>query len=348
MGLQGSAQNTASATAAGVAPAAISLMRRHRAAQSRLGTALEKQRQVALMTGPDSFELNRIINAFVAGLDERTTAVRLRRPQENALAALGEINRAIGFDPKDLTFSDLQNILTLFLEHQCKHRRRTVLCVEQADQQSMWLLDCLARLVRSTASSKTGRSLLVILSGGYRLTDVLQNSVFDVIRQKAGRPVRLAPFSIFETREFLRQISSSAGLGDIQNLFEFDAVERLHNMSGGVPYVVARLFRECLAIVNNDGGRSVTSNVVVKAARNLRTNTVNGSDVPAPKPALVPQSLKTVRRLLVRCPNQRPQEFRLKPGRFMVGRAATADIRLPSPSVSRRHALLINTGDEVQ
>ena len=32
----------------------------------------------------------------------------------------------------------------------------------------------------------------------------------------------------------------------------------------------------------------------------------------------------------------------------MIGRAPTADIRLSSPTVSRRHALLIDTGDSVE
>ena len=34
----------------------------------------------------------------------------------------------------------------------------------------------------------------------------------------------------------------------------------------------------------------------------------------------------------------------MESGRFLIGRSAMADIRLSSPTVSRRHALLINTG----
>lgn len=346
MSIQPSVQETS--TAVGVAPAATSLMRRHRLAQSKLERALEKQSPVVLMTGVDSFELDRVVNTFVGSLDERTTSVRLRQPQENALAALGEINRAIGFDPKDLTLSDLQNVLTLFLEHQCKHRHRMVLCVEKADQQSMWLLDCVARLIKATGSSQIGRSLTVILSGTNRLTDVLQNAAFDVIRQKAGAPIRFAPFSIFETREFVRQMSSSAGLGDIQTIFDFDAIERLHRLSGGVPYVVTSLFRECVAIVEKNQTGLATSKDVVKAARNLRADMADDSGLARPGPAIAQNAPATRRCLLIKCPDETAREFDLKPGRFMVGRAPTADIRLTSPAVSRRHALLINTGEEVQ
>ncbi len=346
MSFQPSVQSTAPVVRP--VPAATLLMRRHHLAKSKLEMAFEKQSQVALMIGPDSFELSRAIEAFIDGLDERTTPVRLRRPQENALAALREINRAIGFDPKDLSLSDLQNVLTLFLEHQSKHGHRTVLCVEKADQQSMWLLDCVARLIKSSESSQMGSSLMVILSGANGLADMVRNPVFNVMRREAGRPIHLAPMSIFETRELLREICGSAGIHDIQNMFEFDAVERLHSISGGVPSNVANLFRECIAIVGRDGGRSATTEVVVKAARKLRATFAVDPEDSRPRPSLVPQSLETARRLLIRCPEQPPREYSLKPGRFMLGRAVTADIRLPSPAVSRRHALLINTGKAAQ
>ena len=225
MSLQHSAQNAV--TENGAAPASRALLHRHSLAQSKLRKALEDRRPVVVMFGADNFELGRVIGEFARSLDKRTTAIRLRQPQENALAAFAEITRAIGFDPKDLTLSDLQNVLTLFLEHQCNHRHRTVLCIEKADEQSMWLLDCVARLIRSTESTEAGRSLLVVVSGSSRLADVLRNSAFDVIRRKAEHPIRLPPFSIFETREFLRQLCSTAGIGDVQSMFEFDAVDRL-------------------------------------------------------------------------------------------------------------------------
>jgi len=212
----------------------------------------------------------------------------------------------------------------------------------------MWLLDCIARLVESTESSRVGRSLLVVLSGSNRLTEVLQNPAFDVIRKKAKSPIKLAPFSIFETREFLRQMCNAAGLGDIQNMFEFDALERLHRVSGGVPHVLARLFRECVAIVHKNGNRSATPKVVVMAARILRTENSIGSGISAAKPVLGYQSAKPTRRLLIRCPDQPPRELSLEAGRFMVGRAKTTDIQLPNLSVSRRHALLIDSGDAIQ
>ncbi len=335
---------------AGVAPAASSLTRRHESACAKLEQAFARQQRVAVMVGVDNVELGQIVSAFVDTLDERTTSVRLRSPQANALAALGEINRAIGFDPKDLTLSDLQNVLTLFLEYQSNHQLRTVLCVEKADEQSMWLLDCIARLVTSNKSSDIGRSLMVLLTGSSRLSDVLQNDAFNVIRAESGTPVRIGPLSIFETREFVRSMSGTGGYGDIQDLFEFDAVERLHNLSGGIPHVVAKLFRECMTIRHHSGQKSATCQVVAAAARNLRAEAAIEARISPPKPALVETASAepACRRLVIQCPDQPEQQLELKPGRYMIGRAGKADIRLASPTVSRRHALLIDTGESVQ
>ncbi len=347
MSVQSSVQDAISGV--GVAPAAFSLSRRHEVATSQLQRAFDRQQRVAVLLGVDRFELGQVVGTFVDDLGQRTTSVRLRNPQANALAALGEINRAIGFDPKDLTLSDLQNVLKLFLEYQCNHHHRTVLCVEQADEQSMWLLDCIARLVSSFKSTPVGRSLLVVLTGSNRLDDVLEKTAFDVIRAESRTPIRMGPLSIFETREFLRNLSESGGFGEIQSLFEFDSVERLHNLSGGVPSVVAKIFRECMEITRKYGRPLVTSKVVATAARNLRADAVIDSRLSPPKPALVSSKpLAAVGRLVIQCPDQPEKEVALKPGRFMIGRAQKADIRLSSATVSRRHALLIDTGDSVQ
>jgi type II secretory pathway predicted ATPase ExeA len=346
MSTQQSAQDPFAADS--ITPAATSLMRRHRVAHSKLSKAIDSQRPVTLVLGPDSIELSRLLGDFVGVLDDRTTVVRLCQPQVDALAAYAEINRAIGFDPKDLTLSDLQKVLTLFLEHQYKHGHRTIVSVERADEQSMWLLDSIARLIQSTESSQIGSSLMIILSGSNRLTEVLKNSAFDVIRTKAGTPIRLAPFSIFETREFLRQMCSNAGFDDIQSIFDFDAIERLHSLSGGAPHILTKLFNECIEIVNRNGIRSASSKVAVRAARNLRAENAVGVDEPAAIPTLVQRAIPPARRLLIRCPNLPHRELPLRPGRFMVGRSATTDICLPNASVSRRHILLIDSGDEIQ
>ena len=104
-----------------------------------------------------------------------------------------------------------------------------------------------------------------------------------------------------------------------------------------------------MAITRQYGRPLVTSKVVATAARNLRADAAIDSNLAPPKPALITnEPAAAVRRLVIKHPHRTETEVVLKPGRFMIGRAQTADIRLRSPTVSRRHALLIDTGDSVE
>ena len=122
---------------------------RHRAALQKLNYAFEQEQPVAIMIGEGAHEFSHIIGAFVEGLTDRATAVHLKSPHGSALDAMREVCHALGFDPKDLSLCDLKNILSMFLEYQNKHSRRTVLCIEHADERELWLIDCIASLINS-------------------------------------------------------------------------------------------------------------------------------------------------------------------------------------------------------
>jgi type II secretory pathway predicted ATPase ExeA len=319
---------------------------RHQAALSKLNAAFEKERSVALMIGEGRHEFSHVISAFLASLDDRVTYVRVKQPQSDALTAMREISRALGFEPKNLSLTDLQCVLTMFLDYQRKHRRRTVLCIEKADEQAMWLLDCIARLVNS--QPVTNSSLLVVLSGGGELVGLLQTTSFEVIRRRAGSPIELAPFTLSETREFIRQKTGISGLGEIQTLFEFEAVDRIHKLSGGIPHTVARLCHQCLTIVNRGFDGPVTGKIVVKAARMLRPESAVDLSVVVVGNVPDTELYELTERLLIRSNGELIRQMPFRRGRFLVGRSKTADICIPNMSVSRRHALIIKNEEFIQ
>jgi len=324
----------------------LALTDRHAAAINQLEAAYRDEHPIAILIGEGKLESNHVIGGFLARLAGDATVVRLNEPHRDALEGMQEINRALGFEPKDLSLSDLRNILTMFLEFQRKHRKRTVLCVEQADEQALWLLDNLGRLVESEESDHYG--LMIVMSGGPRLDDVLRESSLKMMRGKAGRPIRLEPFSLVETREFVRQRTESTGLGDVSGSFEFEAVDRLHKLSGGIPDTLGKLCQQSLTLANPTKNGPVTAKLVVKAARHLRLASslemaVSVVDQPDPTVKCRPREC-----LVARCGDQEIQQMVLRRGRFLVGRARFADVCLPSASVSRRHALLIKSVDSLQ
>lgn len=322
-------------------PALELVTERHRAALDQLHAAARNRQPLIVLIAEGKFEANHVLGAFISGLSEETAVVRLTKPYPEAIEGLRAITRALGFEPKDLTCSDLDGILQLFLEFQRKNRRRTFICVEQADAQPRWLLEHMRLLIELERDNRYGLS--VILSGQKPLRERLTMDPLDAVREFAGRTIRLQPFTLAETGEFLRRRVEASGTADISQLFHFDAVHRIHDLSGGVPDLVGTLCFKCLQIANQQGTGPVTEQLVDDAARLLWQKPAIETQLPHDDMAGV-ERLSTYReKLVVSHAGKELLTHALRPGRFMIGRAASADICLPCRHVSRRHALLISS-----
>lgn len=327
-------------------PALALVTERHRAALDQLNLAAQHQRPLTVLIGEGKFEANHVVSAFLSGLDNDATIVRLTKPYDDAIAGMREINRALGFEPKDLSLTDLDNILEMFLDYQRNHHRRTVLCVEQAHLQARWLLDHVRRLIDLEVEGDYG--LMVVLSGQPKLAELIEQEPLAGVRINSTRKITLAPFSLAETTEFLRRRIEATGGSDISELFEFDAISRIHKLSGGVPDLVGALCFKCLQIANQQDGGPVTEKLVKDASKLLwQKPAIEAQTEISDIPDIGPMSTFREKLLITREGHQ-IQNFPLRRGRFLVGRAQFADICLSSKHVSRRHALIIKSPIDVK
>jgi type II secretory pathway predicted ATPase ExeA len=311
---------------------------RHLVVIKQLTNAFEAQQPVAVLAGDSPIECSHVMGAYLANLADRATIVRLKDPHTDAIVAMREINRALGFAPKALSLVDQRNILTMFLECQTKYRRRTVLSIEQVDQQPLWLLDTIAGLVDPQTPGLT-----ITLSGGSGLEEFLSDPSLEVFRSYAARAIRLAPFTLRETRDFIRKRIETSGLGEVSRVFDFGAVDHLHKVSGGRPDAVGKLCQQSLQQTNPSESRPVSVESVALVARQLGLesvdNTLTGIDIPG-----FDQLTESIGQLVVQLNGRSIQELPLSEGNLLVGRDVSADICLPGSLVSRRHALIRNTG----
>lgn len=319
---------------------------RHQAAVSELKNAFVAERPVSILIGDGKIETSHIVSAFHASLPEDVMVVRLRNPHADALTAMQDINRALGFEPSDLCLTDMKKILVLFLQHQKKHRCRTVMCVEQADSQALWLLDTIASLVDCDDVCTSG--LFIVLTGSDQLESAPADSPLGYLRTHAGQSIRLAPFTLSETREFVRQRVEATGDADVSRIFDFDAVDRLHRLSGGKSDTVARLCHESLLLTDPAENGAVTPKIVTKAARGLHLEAAVDLTMTVVNTSRLGESVDADELLIVRWNGGSVKEIPVTIGRFMVGRTSSADILLPSLKVSRRHALIIKTAQYLQ
>lgn len=319
---------------------------RHRAALDALHKAADGDKPLVFLVAEGKFEANHVLGAFLASLDEHDTVIRLTKPYRDAVAGMREINRALGFEPKDLSLSDLDKILEMYLTFQKKHRRRTVLCIEQAHLQSRWLLEHIRFLL--DLESKGNCGLTVILCGQMMVKDLITEQPLVSVRKLASLPVVLEPFTLAETTEFLRRRIQADGHKDVSELFEFDAIARIHQLSGGVPDLVGVLCFKCLQIAEQQGSVPVTDRLVGDAAKLLWQKPGVQAKVDIPEVPEIGPSSTFRERLLISKHGKKVKELIFRNGRYLIGRAEFADIRLASEVVSRRHALLVKTAVDVK
>lgn len=322
-------------------PALALVTERHRAALDQLHRASNNRQPLVVLIADGKFEANHVLGAFLSGMPEETAVVRLTKPYPEAIEGLRAMTRALGFEPKDLNCSELDSILQLFLEFQRKNHRRTYISVEQADAQPRWLLEHLRQLIELERQNRYG--LTVLLSGQTALRETLEHEPLDAVRELAGRPIRLQPFTLAETSEFLRRRVEATSTADISQLFQFDAISRIHDLSGGVPDLVGTLCFKCLQIANQQGAGPVTEQLVEDAARLLWQKPAIDARLPHDDMSGVERLSAWREKLVISRAGKELMTQPLRPGRFLIGRASFADICLPSRHVSRRHALLVCT-----
>lgn len=320
-------------------PALGLVTERHRAALDSLHRAADSAQPLAVLIAEGKFEANHVVSAFLASFGEDATVIRLTRPYKDAVSGMREINRALGFEPKDLSLSDLDNILEMYLDYQRKHGRPTVLCIEQAHLQARWLLDHVKAIVELEEKGKFG--LMVILSGQANLKGMMDDEPLQSIRRLSGEPIILAPFTLSETTEFLRRRVALSNKSDVGDLFQREAINRIHELSGGVPDLVGTLAFKCQQIAGQQGSGPVTDQLVIDAAKLLWQKPAVQARVDVPEIADIGPKSRFREVLQISQRGKPILDFRLRPGRYLVGRAQFADLCLANEHVSRRHALIV-------
>ncbi len=317
----------------------------HRIALDRLRRAFTEARALAILIGEGKSGASFLIRSFLDGIEDDVTVVRITEPCSDAIAGMREVIHAIGFDPKDMGPADLENVFAMFLSFQKTHHQRTIICIEETQDNAQWVLDQVSRLVELEMKGKFG--LMVILSGRPSLNELLNQPPLNAICDQAGQRISLAPFTLVETKEYIRRRIESAGTAHVGQLFDFDAITLLHELSEGVPDAVINLCSKCLQLADEEDTGPVTTDLVKRAGRLLRLPSVMRQSDAESGLVEVNEASPPIGRLIARLNGEIVQEQTLDRGHILIGRDELCDIRLDSRSVSRHHALVLNSSNGV-
>ncbi len=322
------------------------LTRGHRNALDHLGRAFTEVQPLTILIGEGKSGASYLIDRFLAGIEDDVAVVRITEACSDAIAGMREFIHAIGFESKDLTLTDLENVFTMFLSFQKTHQRRTIICMEETQDYGWWALDAVRRLVELETEGKFG--LMVILSGRPSLNKLLNERLLDAICVQAEQRIALAPFTLAETREYIRWRIESASTANIAQVFEFDAITLIHELSEGVADAVSNLCCKCLQLADEESTAPMTTDLVKKADKLLRLESMTQkSDAEAE--SLQVNGVSPQRgRLIARMDGEVVQEQPLNRGHILIGRDKLCDIRIASDPVSRHHALIVNSSNGVK
>ena len=310
----------------------------HHNALDQLGIAFKDHRPLAILIGEGKARSRFVVRRFLSRLDSDIAVARITAACVNSTDFMGKIIAAVGLQPKEMSLADLESVFSMFLSFQKAHHRRTIICIEEVEDCDWWVLDKIRNLVDAERDGAFG--LMLILTGQSGLTELLARRPLKSIAEFAGRRISLAPFTLPETREFVRRRVEEAGNASIDEVFEYHAIPLMHELCAGVPDAISDLFGQCRLQAEEEGVALVTKEVVKRAYETQRAMTeqkygddelatININEIP-PRPG----------RLIVQLSGDDVREIALRRGTLLIGRSKLCDIRIDSDIVSRHHALI--------
>lgn len=329
----------------------------------RLEEAFSSYQPLAIVTGNGRKSLKRVIDSFVQqrASEKNTDVVRIEEPFVDALHFMRFVIQSIEFDPKNLNIKDLENIFTMFLSFQRTHNRRTVLCLENAQDFDWWTLDKMRRQVRREAKRKDG--VTVVFSGSPALNMMMQEQPLQTVASLGAEPILLADCSLEESRDYVREQVEAKSDKFVGDVFEYESLTAVHELSRGVKDTIDDLCRVSVWLAVRAGETRVDSELVRKAAAKLGLAAGAPSNVPSEigfgavfanttgsaadydTNTYATAEVDWDRRLILGIDDRVIHGLDINYGNVLIGIDEDCDIRISGPQIAKHHAVVINTAE---
>jgi general secretion pathway protein A len=296
-----------------------------REAVANLRAGLARNEPFLLLTGHAGAGKTTVARRMLEELDPRQYALGgIFCPSSDGDALLSLIVQDFGVQSPGL--GDLFLTLEQFVQHWISTDREAVLVIDEAQALDVAALRQLWQLVAPAAGGR--RRLHVVL-----VAQQLPQAVTELIRDGRTPPIigtrcHLRPLVAAETREFVLNRLRRAGATG-QPAFGDEALDAIHERSGGVPRRISMLCDRILMFLAMEGRRGVGAQVVAAVDAQLRSEW-SGSGLSVPEP------LRTVDRDLSSAARTTPTKVETPTGDELAA-AHSAAARSVSPSDARSH-----------
>ena len=215
-------------------PRLLVLMEEHREALATMVYAIEQQEGWALIVGEPGVGKTTLIMALLRELGERVIPAVITNPTLTPLDFMNQVALELGLEGPFVSKGPFLSTLGQFINRCRLQGRKVLLVVDEAQDLSAEMVEELRLLGNLDASLP--RVLNILLVGQPELVRVLKRSASRALLQRLHRNYALKPLNPTASAEYIRQRLTLAG--SQREIFEPDALEAVHEMTGGVPRLI--------------------------------------------------------------------------------------------------------------
>jgi general secretion pathway protein A len=246
-----------------------------RASQDLLNAIRRRERVVVLTAGPGAGKTT-LCRAVMDEIDRRTLTSLVMEPFVSAEDLLKTVLLDFGVISRDdltreplasASSSELLVTLRTFLGTLAPLQAFAVVVVDEAQRVPMSVLEQLVELTQSTHADNSTGLLQLVLVGQPGLADTLRAPEHRHLAAKVSSRVAVGPLEADEIGEYINHRFRAAGEPPGAVLpFDEAACRRVHELSGGVPYLINVLCGRALNVASETSAPAITARDVDAAA----------------------------------------------------------------------------------
>jgi general secretion pathway protein A len=296
-----------------------------------------------VITGDIGSGKTTLIEAFVSELPKDVVLAHISQTQLTPVEFLQALLVEFGFKPFRMRKVELLSMLKDFMVEQYAAGKKILLIIDEAQNLTRKVLEEV-RLLSGLELQKE-KLLRIIIAGQPELSHKLDSERLQQLTQRVRLRFHLGALSKRETHEYITHRLEVAGAKG-RKIFEPTACDTVFRYTGGVPRLVNVLCDTALLCAFAEE-RTVIDEALVKAAveelqwveysERLRAHT-RGTDATG----RFAHADRPMARLEVLHRDQLIGEYRVRPGKMIIGRTADNDVQIQSRFISRHHAQVVS------
>ncbi len=286
--------------------------------------------QVRVLVGPPSSGKTTLLQHLPTQLDASRVVLHCRGSKNDASAVLASLLLSADLAPWDLSQVEQRNLLTVFVQQRHSQKRRVLLLIDDAHDFGAGALEELERLLAFKIDKRSAVELLV--AGAPAVAKYWE----DARDRNAAGIVLVHRLTAAPPEDLTGYLGWRLGRFDLQDFMTPMALQMIARLSGG-RYAAADVLGQMSLLLlrqlklERADARVVRQAVAALVARQTaKLEATRPSNAPPQGQIVVSRSGKVVTRIALR-------------QRTLIGRSEHNDVCLPSPYLSRHHAVIVGT-----